>query len=193
MEKFKVIPNFVNAQEIEFVKTFTDDVLATNRIIVDQPDTKRPLIRFGKDFNDGDNANEDFSVLPAEEKEFFTNFANKVISTVKNVFNYQSDLWLTNLWVARQYPGAEIALHDDTDDGINDHYIYSAVLYLNTLPDEDGTIFFDEMNFSHWPQAGDLLVFDTQNTGQHRVPPIKDYRYTIPMVLTKDPKFKLNV
>jgi predicted 2-oxoglutarate/Fe(II)-dependent dioxygenase YbiX len=49
------------------------------------------------------------------------------------------------------------------------------------------------MGITHYPKAGDLVVFLSSGTGTHRVPPINADRYTMPMWLTKDPEFKLEL
>jgi hypothetical protein len=193
MDKIKVINNFFSNEDIEYIKGITDQLLNDSGLIIEQPETLRPLLRFGRDLGEESKWNKDLSVLEDTPRNFFANLNDRVVNAVKSAFGDDEDVYLNQFWLARQSPGAEVIPHEDTDDGDNYHFAYSAVGYLNTLPDEDGTIFFDDLDFSHWPQAGDLVVFYSQGTGMHRVPPIKDYRYTIPMWLTKDPEFKLGL
>lgn len=193
MDKIKVINDFFSEDDIARIKTITDQLLEDRSVIIEQPETLRPLIRFGKDLNPESEWNEDLSVLEDDARSYLGSLTQRVVEAVKNAFEDNGDVFMNQIWLAKQSPGAQVIAHEDTDDGDNMHFYYSAVGYLNTLPDSDGTIFFDDLDFSHWPQAGDLVVFYSQGTGLHRVPPIKDYRYTMPMWLTKDPEFKLGL
>lgn len=193
MEKIKVISNFFSDSDIEYLKSLTDSLLEEAKIVIEQPESKRPILRFGVDLNPDTEWNEDLSVLEDEPRKFLAEMAGRVVDAVKEAFEDGDDVFLNQIWLARQSPGAEVIAHEDTDDGDNMHFYYSAVGYLNSLPDGDGTLFFDDLEFSHWPQSGDLVVFYSQGTGMHRVPPIKDYRYTVPMWLTKDSSFKLGL
>jgi hypothetical protein len=193
MDKIRVIKNFLDSETATSVMDFADATIEYNEhgIVLDQinPESTRPLIRFGKDAIPG-NYNEDFSVLQSAERLLFQDIAAKSAQAIKDAFNDPDELYVVNFWVSRQYPGSRIDLHEDTDGGLNSHFVYSAIIYLNTLPD-DGHLVFDDLGYSVHPEQGDLVAFLTKETGRHRVPPIKNMRYSIPIWLTKDIQYRL--
>lgn len=193
MDKIKAIKNFLTADEAKYVRDFADRAIDGREydIILDQIDeySARPLVRFGSDNIPG-NCNEDFSVLPDEEKQFFESLAGRAAKAIQETFDEPDDLYTATFWVSRQYPGGKIDIHEDTDGGLNSQYIYSAIIYLNTLPDE-GHLIFDELNYSVHPEEGDLVAFLTQETGRHYVKEVSEMRYSIPIWLVKDISYKL--
>jgi hypothetical protein len=193
MDKIKIIKNFLSSETAAFVRDFADATIEHNEhgIVLDQinPESTRPLIRFGRDAIPG-SYNENFSVLPDVERLLFEDISARSAEAIKDAFSDPDELYLVNFWVSRQYPGSRIDPHEDTDGGLNNQFVYSAIIYLNTLPD-DGHLVFDDLGYSVHPEEGDLVAFLTKETGKHRVPPIKSMRYSIPIWLTKDIQYKL--
>jgi hypothetical protein len=113
------------------------------------------------------------------------------IGFIKDEFQETNEVYLASLWIAKQISGAKIAPHIDTDDGANEHYEYSAILYLNT-PTGSSPLEFPNINLKIMPNLGDLVVFKTKNfESLHQVKDIVEDRYSIPMWFTLDKNYDL--
>lgn len=112
-------------------------------------------------------------------------YTQKVIDILENEYE-DTGVLLTSLWFAKQINGGEIKGHTDIDDGLNDHFVYSAVLYLNTVQD-GGELDFPMLGISIKPEFGDLIIFPSHGDNMfHEVKRIGEDRYTLPMWFTKD-------
>lgn len=190
MDQIKVVSNFISAEDIELFKNYNDHLLET------KPDLffignngKRPVLQFGKDNAHVMSSLELDSTIP-EIKDLVRSYFSKAIETVKDLYKDSRDLYVCSFWLAKQLPGANVQMHDDTDEGRNAHFTYSAVLYLNTLG-TTGDLIFTDLRHSVKPFAGDLVVFPSQSTGNHEVKEIDQHRYTMPMWLTTDKSYAL--
>lgn len=106
----------------------------------------------------------------------------------------ERELYASQLWFAKQEPGAIVAGHTDGEDGSNTHIIYSGVLYLNDMGD-DGHLNFPNLNFSYAPCQGGLVLYSAlqDETYWHEVTSIQQNRYSMPIWFTRDPNFELNI
>lgn len=193
-DKIKIIKNFFSTKEIEELINNFEYFFASkdpDLIHTDYEPAKRNLICFGKDEIPETDWNLTLEPLK-DRREFFKPILERVINTTKEVFNDKDDVYLNQLWLSKHGKGGEVLSHDDTNGEINKQFIYSAVGYLNKL-ENSGQIIFDEMGITHFPEAGDLVVFLSNGTGTHRVPPISGTRYTMPMWLTKNSYYKLEL
>lgn len=190
MDKIKVFPSFISAADIETFKTYNDYLLET------KPDLffignkgKRPVLQFGKD-NAHAMSLPNLDTTVPEISPLIRSYFSRAVDTVKNAYLDDRDLYVCSFWLAKQLPGANVQMHDDTDEGTNTHFTYSAIIYLNTL-EATGDLIFTDLDYSVKPIAGDLVVFPSQTTGNHEVKEIDDFRYTLPMWLTTDKEYAL--
>jgi hypothetical protein len=189
---------------IKLVKSFIDDAEAASLIEhIDHlecsktdafnfyQDGKRASLQFGYDTYYGmDPSYKFFLDLEILRDSGSLDIVKKnclaIINKTKELFlEEEEDIYISAFWLAKQYPGATIPPHSDTEDGYNLQYIYSAILYLNTL-NTSGELSFVDLNCSYEPEGGDLIVFPTQGTGIHTVSEISEDRYSIVLWLTKD-------
>lgn len=150
---------------------------------------KRPVLSFGKDLFHKHKSHETLEIVKDKEEEIRALFL-KVVNKIKDLFNDSDDLYVCSFWMAKQAPGAQVEVHEDTDGGVNTQFKYSCIVYLNTLS-SGGELIFTDLNYTHKPIAGDLVIFESQTTGKHMVPEIPEDRYTMPMWITSDKSFAI--
>ena len=127
-----------------------------------------------------------------EITELCKDIVDKSKSTLSDEFEDKEEILLSGFWLAKQTAGGGVKLHHDHDGGLNTHFCYSAVLYLNTLPDS-GILDFPEIGVSISPEVGDLVVWPSGiKELSHEVKTINEDRHSIPMWFTKDKNFELN-
>lgn len=183
-----LVPNFISKGECQEWVAVIDSFMSETDLIVKTSDIlKRDVIPFGIDYKDPSNSTLD---LVPEHKNKIEKLSNSVMSLVEKFFDNTDSLYLTSFWFSRQHPGSFIEEHEDTDDGWNTQNSYSAIIYLNTLKDS-GEIIFNDLGYSKFPEAGDLILFDSQKAGMHKVAKNYEMRYTMPLWITKDKKFAL--
>jgi hypothetical protein len=181
----KVIKNFISSEETDLLVGYIDFLEKTRFDgFSSYQDGKRLALAFGKDLYHEHSSHVDLSLI-AEKREVITELANKAIEYVEKSYDVDGNLYLCSLWFAKQYPGAVVPEHEDTDDGHNTHFAYSAILYLNGL-ESGGDLLFKDLGHSHKPETGDLVVFPSVGSGLHAVLEIPEVRYSIPMWLTLD-------
>jgi hypothetical protein len=115
---------------------------------------------------------------------------SKVQNKAKELFEDSKDIYACSFWFAKQLPGAFVMEHEDTDGNINTHFKYSAVIYLNTLK-STGQLIFTDLKHSYMPEAGDMILFKSTESGKHLVEPIDEDRYTLAMWITEDKNFAI--
>jgi hypothetical protein len=194
LDKIEVAPKFVDKDDIvyyiDLVNRLEKDEL--DKFMIAQ-DGKRKTLIFGKYDNYVKN---DFptrltlDLFKEEELAKLRELILKVVNKIKTFYNVNDELYLCSLFAAKQYPGAEVKLHSDIDNGANPHFEYSAVLYLNTLK-VGGELRFTSLNYSHKPEKGDLVFFPSKTTGMHYVKEIGEDRYSLCFWVTKDKRFEL--
>lgn len=187
----KIVPNFLSEQEVKFWVDFNDYCLKTkNKNMAHYVNNLRPVLQFGKDKCETHYATNTtldlISEIEAETRQLF----DLVISKTKNIFQESRDMHMAGFWLSKQLPGAYIGEHEDTDEGINSHFLYSAVLYLNEL-ETTGDLIFTELNYRVKPKAGDLVVFKSSEGGKHKVDRINENRYTLAFWMTNEEEFAL--
>lgn len=111
--------------------------------------------------------------------------------SIEDEFQETKGLYLASLWITKQIDGAQIKAHMDTDNGANDHYAYSALLYLST-PTKSSPLEFPYLKLEIMPELGDLVIFKAGDFGSmHQVKRIGEDRYSIPMWFTTDKNYEL--
>lgn len=188
MHEIEVVTNFIDGKECKFFIDLINFHERNNRNLFNLwQDGKRIALCFGNAENDIKSnifAQDSLQILEDKELKVRELFA-KIENTIKSRFEIQEALRVCSFWLAKQYPGAIIPVHNDTDGGVNPHFDYSVVLYLSSVK-QNGKINFINSNFSHSPEEGDLLYFNTRTTGDHLVTGIEEDRYSLVFWLTKN-------
>lgn len=187
MEAIKVLKNCIRSQDAQSII----DYINKNQ---DSFDTGPKRLRFQRMFGDdhyhGERSAKVISGVD-EIQEILKTVIDLSIKSIADKFKEDKDIYLASLWLAKQIPGAEIRGHVDTDSGINYHYAYSAILYLNT-PYTSSPLEFPLLGLAIKPEFGDLVVFKSADkTSFHRVKIINEDRYSIPLWFTKDKNYEL--
>jgi len=191
IEIIKTVKNFLTKEEMQLWVDFCDSAVESrqNEMAV-YANGLRYIFQFGKDKCDTHYAsNTDLRAIPeleAESRDLFF----RVISSSKKVFEDESNIYMTGFWISKQLPGSYVGEHEDTDEGLNDHFKYSAVLYLNTLA-STGQLVFTDLGLTITPEAGDLVVFKSLPSGKHKVDPINEDRYTLAFWMTEDENYSI--
>ena len=179
----KVIKNFVSKEKLQAMIDYIDLLESTmSDKFIKWQDGRRLALQFGVDYIHEKSSHPSLELLGDGEEEVQTYFS-KVIETVKTLFDVSEELHMSSFWFAKQYSGAIVNAHEDTDSGYNMHYKYSGVLYLNTMTD-GGELFFAQYDHHHKPEAGDLVLFPSQGTGMHSVDRISETRYSLVFWMT---------
>jgi hypothetical protein len=187
----KVIKNFIDDYQIKDFIDFIDLLERDNfESFSVYQEGKRLALAFGRDNYHEHNSHKNLSLLVEKQKEVDA-LISRVTETTKELYKVDENLYACSLWLAKQYPGATVPKHEDTDDGHNTHFVYSAVLYLNEL-ESGGELTFIDLNYSYKPSAGDLVVFPSIGTGFHTVLEIPEVRYSIPLWMTLDESMELS-
>ena len=188
MSQIKVIKDFVSIDDANKIISYIDN----NISLFEYTDNdKRSTKMFGKDAFQKDKSTYPVTGLNEIHEIIFnaTEIAKKVITYE---YNDDKDLFLASLWLAKQTTGGFLGPHLDTDpDNANSYFTYSAVIYLNTLKDS-GNLDFPRVGLSIQPEAGNLVVFPSgDDESWHEVKLIKENRYTVPLIFTRDQEFEL--
>lgn len=187
----KVVKNFMSTEDMQLWIDFCDKAVESRSSeMAIYADGLRYIFQFGKDKCEthyASNTNLDaISDLELEARKIFSD----VIKKIQQLFNDESKMYVTGFWISKQFPGAYVGEHEDTDEGINNHFKYSAVLYLNTLK-TTGQLIFTDLNAEVKPEAGDLVVFESFVGGKHKVDKINEERYTLAFWVTEDNEFAI--
>lgn len=187
----KVIKNALSLEQMEEVVSYIDQMESSNQGVfaLDQ-DGKRVSLEIGTEKHRDPRAHWDMGVI-SQKRELISTLIELVQSEIAKNFDEPNPTYVASLWLAKQYPGAVIPYHDDTDDGHNTHFKYSAILYLGGTGSVSPLSFPDE-DFSYGPEPGDLVMFLTQGSGRHGVMDIDGTRYSIPMWMSTDESMGLH-
>jgi hypothetical protein len=190
----KVIKGFIKEPEIglmiEHINRFERDKREYFSI---WQDGKRIALPFGNAQNDIKSniiARRNLDLFSQSERELVSYLFSRILKEITKFYALDRDIYICSFWLAKQYPGAIIPEHMDTDGGVNMHFEHSVVLYLNTLK-SGGDLTFPDLNISHKPEAGDLVFFTTRDTGRHLVERIPEDRYSLVFWTTRDRKLEL--
>jgi hypothetical protein len=188
MNQVKVIKDFVSLDDANKIINYIDN----NIDLFEQGSAdKRFTKMFGKD-----QFQQDKSTYPVTGLNEIHSTIFNATEVAKNVIAYEynddEDIFLTSLWLAKQAPGGFLGPHLDTDpDNSNSHFVYSAVIYLNTLEDS-GSLDFFKIGVSVKPESGSLVIFPSGGADYwHEVKSIKENRYTVPLVFTRNKDLEL--
>lgn len=189
-DKIKVVKNFLSEDEMKFFRDYEDHILETKQDkLVIFNNGNRPVLQFGRDLCHEHHSHLSLEIV-SDIEDRVRDLFSKVENKTKEVFEDSKTIYTCSFWFAKQLPGAFVMEHEDTDNGLNTHFKYSAVIYLNTLKDS-GELVFTQLGHSYKPDAGDIVIFKSIESGRHLVEPINEERYTIPMWMTEDKNFAI--
>lgn len=189
-DKIKIIPKFLSEEEMKFFRDYEDDILKTKQDkLVIFNNGNRPVLQFGRDLCHEHHSHLSLDLVSDIEDKIRDLFS-KVEEKTKEVFKETNNIYVCSFWFAKQLPGAKVMVHEDTDNGLNLHFKYSAVIYLNTL-NNSGDLVFPDLDYSYRPVAGDIVIFKSIDAGRHLVNTIDQERYTLPMWMTEDSNFAI--
>jgi Rps23 Pro-64 3,4-dihydroxylase Tpa1-like proline 4-hydroxylase len=189
MSQIKVIKDFVSIDDANKIISYIDN----NISLFEYTDNdKRSTKMFGKDAFQKDKSTYPITGLN-EIHSIILNATEMVKRIIRYEYNENQDIFLTSLWLAKQTQGGFLGPHLDTDpDNANSYFAYSAVIYLNTLEDS-GNLDFPRVGLSIQPEAGNLVIFPSgEDESWHEVNLIKENRYTVPLIFTRDKEFELH-
>jgi hypothetical protein len=189
-DKIKVVKNFLSEDEMSFFRDYEDEILKTKQDkLVIYNNGNRPVLQFGKDLCDVHRSHLSLDIV-SDIEDRIRDLFSKVQNKAKELFEDSKDIYACSFWFAKQLPGAFVMEHEDTDGNINTHFKYSAVIYLNTLK-STGQLIFTDLKHSYMPEAGDMILFKSTESGKHLVEPIDEDRYTLAMWITEDKNFAI--
>ncbi len=187
-EKIFAVTSFISADQIDLLIDFIDSYQDIARVGQEGRRRSIPLgvVPFASSAWNIENLKKiKLANFPIEVQQTFNLVVEKIIQLIREVYNDSDDMHCSNAIFAKQLPGGQVPIHKDTAPGGDEHLVYSAVLYLNTIP--DGNINFPGLGISHRPSSGDLLLFRSNHeNSEHEVTSVSETRYSIPIFISKD-------
>lgn len=189
-DSIKIVKNFIEPEDVTTFINYINTNL--DKFYVD-PRSKggnRYAYKFGRDAVHPDSRptmDELYDI-----RTLVDTYTEKACSVTKEQFKHDGDLFLSSFWMAKQDPGAIVTYHKDTDQDNNMQFKYSAVLYLNSMPEYTGKLRFPELFFQYCPEEGDLIIFPSHGDEfTHGVDWIAAERYSLAFWMTEDRHFIL--
>ena len=188
MDKIHLIKNFFDKSSCDF---YIDYINNNTDKFYYAPHAMRWQLTVGRDNIPNHGRVEDFS--PIEDiSEVVRPLFKRIEDTAKAIYDHKGDLYICNIFLAKQGPGAIIPPHHDTDFGMNSQLKYSGVIYLNTMSKPgDGELYFSNLDYAVKPKAGDLVLFPSHEEYTHEVKSITEDRYALPVFLTEEIEYRL--
>lgn len=188
MTSIKILRNFFTPEECEFYVEYIDKNLG---MFYKTEQATRFSLLFGRDLAHKEKSELTLSLIADIEPKVQQLF-RRVENAVEHEYSSDSKLYVCSFFMSKQIQGSSVNLHYDTDDGLNPHFSYGGVIYLNTMS-QDGQLNFPHINYSYSPVAGDFIVFPPGDpTYSHEVLKISEDRYSLPIWLTNDAAWKID-
>lgn len=184
----RVIPNFLTSVECAAWIDYINELERSRPQDFTKYESSEGY-RLALQFGEQVDARRTLDDIPEKELEARRIFS-RIVKETGAAFDDINEIFVSTFWLAKQYPGSVIHFHEDTDGGVDSHIVYSSLVYLNSQAD-GGELRFPRFDYTYKPQAGDLVVFDTQQAGMHGVMRIHEERYSLPVWMTRAPSFKL--
>ena len=189
IDQIHILKDFISKEESDYLISYINsklEIMKGSEIYGD----RRKFLSFGKDSFHRDSQT-DFSLISEIEPMLRNDIFPKMEKQIQEVFGNRRKIMVNNFFLAKQYPGARIDSHVDTDGGKNMQFKYSGILYLNTMT-SGGELNFPDLNYKYSPVQGDLVTFPSKPLEfVHSVEEIYEERYTIPIWLTEYEFFKI--
>lgn len=189
VDLIRIIKNFIDEEDAKTVIDYIN--LNINKFSLDERSLggNRYSYRVGND-NVHKDSRKNLDEL-IDLKDIVDKYTKKILTVTQKEYGDYRDLYLSSIWLAKQESGADITYHKDVDDGYNPQFVYSAVLYLNTIESE-GSLRFPVLRYEYSPQAYDLIIFPADGIEfYHGVDRVGEDRYSVPMWMTHDKSFEL--
>lgn len=187
-----VIPNFLSTVEcaawIELINEL-EKSRPEDFTVYKNEESYRLALQFGEKLYDDEQARPGLDVLGEKWQLAARQIFSRVVESAQQDL-HPGELFTSVFWLAKQYPGSKIDLHEDTDGGADSHLAVSSLIYLNSQS-VGGQLRFPKFDYVYTPQAGDLIMFDTVAAGVHGVDVVAEERYSLPVWLTGDETYKL--
>ena len=154
--------------------------------------------KLGNDFWDDRVVN--FYIISEHDPElgkFLITIKERLLKTVKDLYNIDKDIYSDILAITRWFPGMHQPPHSDNMENTADHHNhehreYGIVIYLND-DFEGGQTFYPQHNFYINPEPGKLAVHPASTDHMHGVTKIEgNVRYTLTSFLTFDETKKMS-
>lgn len=183
--KIEISSNFINTEDC---KSFIDFINTNQNIFVGP--LGRTVLQFG--FDDHRKNYTDIVSGIESINNLAIIYFNKIIKELKNIYNEDKELYIASFWLSKGMPGSRVRLHSDQEDGYNSHFKYSTISYFNSV-DSGNEIIFPNIGYKYSPVEGDMLSWISGDKDSiHEVPSVKETRYSMPIWVTDNPKYKLN-
>ena len=188
MDKIKVIKNFISKDEAALIINYID---RNQDSFSKDPHGFWFKKFFGLDAVYRAGACEGLIEGLEDVRDLSIYIANNIKNIIGQEYEDKNDIFLNSMWFVKHLPGASVSVHSDLNDGTDYQFVYSSVLYLNTIED-GGALEFPALNLSIKTEIGDLVLFPTVGEDMfHGVSSIGEIRYTLPMWFTKDKDLEL--
>lgn len=190
MDRIKIIKNFISKDDAERIINYIN---SNEQSFSKDPNGLWSKKFFGLDalYRAGVKGNNSIIEGVDEVKDLFVEISNKIKTLLAKEYEDSDDIFLNSAWFVKHFPGATVVEHSDLNDGTDYQFVYSSVIYLNTIRD-GGNLEFPSLNLSIDTELGDLVIFPSAGEGMsHRVSDIGEVRYTFPMWFTKDASLEL--
>lgn len=176
------IDNIIDDRDCDLFINFINDNINYFSSYDTENNPQRKALRFGIDDIYTDSY-PNLGLIPGLHTALKRLFVN--ITTRVQDYTRSENLYVTSFHMGKQFPGARVDSHIDCDPNFNanGHFLYSAVVYLNTT--YDGHLVFPQKNIVYQPKAKDLVVFPAKGADwEHEVNLINQDRYNLPIWLT---------
>ena len=183
--KIEVSSNFINTEDCKYFIDFIN----TNQNMFVGP-LGRTVLQFG--FDDHRKNYTDIVSGIESINNISIIYFNKIIKELQNIYNEDKELYIASFWLSKGMPGSRVRLHSDQEDGYNSHFKYSTISYFNSV-DSGNEIIFPNIGYKYSPVEGDMLSWISGDKDSiHEVPSVTETRYSMPIWVTDNPKYKLN-
>lgn len=183
--KIEVSSNFINTEDC---KHFIDFINTNQNMFVGP--LGRTVLQFG--FDDHRKNYTDIVSGIESINNISIIYFNKIIKELQNIYNEDKELYIASFWLSKGMPGSRVRLHSDQEDGYNSHFKYSTISYFNSV-DSGNEIIFPNIGYKYSPVEGDMLSWISGDKDSiHEVPSVTETRYSMPIWVTDNPKYKLN-
>ena len=187
MNEVKILKNCINSEDADQIINYINNNIDSFN---SGPLKLKFMKMFGNDNSTKDRSAKFISGIDDIEDQI-KRIIDFSIKSIENEFQENKEVYLATLWIAKQTSGSNIAPHMDTDNGANNHYEYSGILYLST-PTKSSPLEFPYLKLEIIPNLGDLVLFKSKNfESVHLVKSILEDRYSIPMWFTLDKDYEL--
>ena len=189
-EQIKIVKNFITSEEADFYLQYinnNDHLMKRSRLCGEAS----KVLKFGKQTYEKYTTNKNLSIISDIEPIVRNKIFSKVEQTIKAIYANEKDLFLSDIYFAKQSSGGWVQEHSDQEGDAALHVKYSGIIYLNDV-EKGGALVFPKLNYEYSPKAGDIVTFPSAGDKYvHFVTTVYEDRYTLPVWVTEDEFWKL--